>query len=168
MYNTPVVMRFKRENLNYSIGNYAYVESHVMSDDAECSKHLAADILAEGNRDRVTRVLGIAHAGVLEMLYPYTKKSMASEDVDDNMWEPKEYRIEMMVPETFSQTTVHLLKGLIHDYMVYRVLEDWMMFVKNETAAEQWRVRAAEAADKITEAKNSRIGGALERRLSVF
>ena len=161
-----VVLKFKRENLDYSIKNYAYIESHVMKDEAECSKHMVSDICEEGNRDRVTRLLGVIHAGVVEMLYPFTKRDAVEEIINDDIWEPKEYIVEIHVPITFSRTTCHLLSRLIHEYMVYKVLHDWLSITNSGDpgAAKHWLEKADEAAAEINGIKNTRTG-TLERPL---
>lgn len=164
-----VTLRFRRENLDYSIRNYAYIESHVMSEDQECSRHMVCDIGEEGNRDRVTRLLGAIHAGVVEMLYPFTKTEAVEEIIDDDIWEPEEYVVEIHVPATFSRTSCHLLSRLIHEYMVYRVLHDWMTITNSGSpaAAQHWLEKAAEAASEIEGLKNMRTG-TLERPLRPF
>lgn len=161
-----VVLKFRRENLDYSIKNYAYIESHVMNDEAECSKHMLCDICEDGNRDRVTRLLGVIHAAVIEMLYPFTKKEVVEEYITDDLWEPDDYIIVIHVPTTFSRTSCHLLSRLIHEYMVYRVLYDWITMVDagNQIAAAHWLEKAGEAATEIEKLKNMRTG-ALERPL---
>lgn len=153
-----VKLRFRRENLDYSIGNYAYIESHVMPDEAQCGKHMVSDICDDGNRDRVTRLLGVIHAGVIEMLYPYTKREAVEETIDDGILEPDEYVVEIHVPPTFSQTTCHLLSRLIHEYMVYKVLHDWLTMTDKEDprAAQHWLEKAEQAAGEIARIKNHR------------
>lgn len=155
-----VVLKFGRENLDYSIKNYAYIESHVMEEEQECVKHMVSDICEEGNRDRVTRLLNVIHAGVIEMLYPYTNREVVEETIDDRLWEPDEYVIELHVPATFSQTTCHLLSRLIHEYMVYRVLYDWLTMTDrgDDRAARHWWEKAAEASGEIESIKNMRRG----------
>lgn len=162
-----VVLRFRRENLDYSIGNMAYVESHVMSEEAECRKHVVADILDEGNRDRVTRILGVIHAGVIEMLYPFTKIGAVEEEIVDDIWEPEEYLIEVHVPETFSRTSLHYLSRLIHEYMVYRVLSDWLSIAGDPNSASwrMWIEKASEIEGEIERLKSHRTGATLERKL---
>lgn len=164
-----VVLKFRRENLDYSIKNYAYIESHVMKDETECSKHMVCDIGEEGNRDRVTRLLGVIHAGVIEMLYPFTKREAVEETINDDIWEPEEYIIAIHVPATFSRTTCHLLSRLIHEYMVYRVLHDWLTITNSgdPIAAKHWLDKADEAAAEIDSIKNMRTG-TLERPLRPF
>lgn len=160
-----VVLKFRRENLDYSIKNYAYIESHVMKDEEECTKHMICDISEDGNRDRVTRLLGVIHAAVIEMLYPFTKLEAIEEVINDDIWEPEEYIVEIHVPTTFSRTTCHLLSRLIHEYMVYRVLYDWLtMTGADPGVASSWLEKAMEAAGEIESIKNLRTG-TLERPL---
>lgn len=155
-----VTLRFRRENLDYSIKNYAYIESHVLRDDAECSKHMVCDICEDGNRDRVTRLLGVIHAGVVEMLYPFTKRDAIEEIINDDIWEPREYVVVIHVPATFSRTSCHLLSRLIHEYMVYRVLHDWLSItdVENPGAARHWLEKAEVVEREIQSLKNKRTG----------
>lgn len=155
-----VVLRFRRENLDYSIKNYAYIESHVMDEGNECVRHMVCDIGEEGNRDRVTRLLGVIHAAVIEMLYPYTKREAVEEVIVDDMWEPEEYVVEIHVPKTFSQTTCHLLSRWIHEYMVYRVLYDWLTITDsaNTAPARHWLEKAQEAESEIESIRNLRTG----------
>lgn len=155
-----VVLRFRRENLDYSIRNYAYVQSHVMGDGRECSKHTLCDVCEDGNRDRVSRLLAVIHSEVIEMLYPFTKHEAVEEVTVDDLWEPKEYVVVMRVPEAFSRTSVHLLNGLIHEFMVYRVLHDWITMVAPEDVAmaAHWKEKAEAAAGEIEKLKNARRG----------
>jgi hypothetical protein len=152
-----VTLKFKRENLDYSIKNYAYIEGHVMSEDAEHNRHMVIDIEEDGNRDRVSRILSVVHGGVIEMLYPLTKVEAVEEEVVDDIWEPEEYVVELSVPTTMSRTTIHLLSKLIHEYMVYRVLHDWLT-ITNGDAAAHWADKAAEASAEINRIKNERTG----------
>lgn len=68
-----VSLEFSRKALIYDISNCAYVEGDVMPADDEHSKHQVFDIAEDGNIDRVTRILDLAHAECVEMMYPYTK-----------------------------------------------------------------------------------------------
>ena len=57
-----VRLTFKREELLYDIRNNAYVEGDVMQVNDAHDRHQVQDIGEEGNIDRVTRVLDLAHA----------------------------------------------------------------------------------------------------------
>lgn len=161
-----VTLKFKRDQLLYDINNYAYVEGHVMKEEDECRKHTTIDIGQDGNIDRATRILAVVHAAVVEMLYPYTKKEVVEETIDNMFWQPEEYVIELTVPQTMSQTTLHLLCRLIHEYMVYRVLADWLSITSPEAAA-NWAAKAEATANEINSTKNLRRG-ALTRPLNPF
>lgn len=150
-----VKLKFIREQLLYDIKNYAYIEAHVMGEDMEHARHMLADIGEKGNVDRVTRILAVVFSSVIEILYPYTKQEPVEEEIDDRLWEPEEYVIEMSVPVTMSRTTLHDLSKLIHEYMVYCVLADWMGTTHPEAAA-NWAAKAAMKKEEIEDAKNMR------------
>lgn len=150
-----VRLKFLRKELLYDVKNYAYVEADVMGEEKQHAQHVLADIGEEGNVDRVTRLLAVIHAAVIEMLYPYTKKEAIEEEIDDRLFAPEEYLVELHVPVTMSRTTIHLLSRLIHEYMVYRVLADWLS-ITNPEASANWSAKAAATEEGINEIKHSR------------
>lgn len=118
---------FLREELLYDIENYTFVSGDIMPVEDEHLKHQVFDVAQEGNEDLVTRVLNLAHAECVESLYSYTKTPCIQDDkLDDKLVVPEEYEIELALPKQFSRTTVLLLKELIHDYFVCRVLVEWL------------------------------------------
>lgn len=162
-----LTLYFKRENLLYDIKNLAYVEGDIMPDEAQHAKHATQDIGEEGNEDRVSSVLGVVHAAVCELLYPYTKHETEEEmALTDDPERPELYVIDMEVPVDFSHTTAVLLERLIHEYMVYRVLSDWLGMTNGGRAA-VWESRAAAAASEIRRNVNNRPGRT-RRRLHPF
>lgn len=150
---------FKRSELVYDAENYSFVEADIMDADKEHARHQVYDIGQEGNIDRVSRVLNLAHAECVEMLYPYTKEEVEEDDCElcDTLRHPCVYRIEMSLPEGFSMTTVRLLKQLIHEYMVCRVLADWMS-ITNPDSQKNWEDKIRTAKGKIQTALVSRTG----------
>lgn len=153
-----VTLVFHREQLIYDIRNYAYIEGHVWGEENQHAQHTLVEICEEGNIDRVNRILGVVHAAVIEMLYPYTKQEpVDNEAIGDRIWTPEDYRIEMRVPARMSRTTLHLLSRLIHEFMVARVIYDWLSITHPE-AARNWLDKALEAEQEINSIKNSRTG----------
>lgn len=71
-----VTLTFKRTELLYDAENYSFVEGDIMKADDEHARHQVFDIAAKGNIDRVTRVLNLAHAECVEMLFPYSKEEI--------------------------------------------------------------------------------------------
>lgn len=154
------VLAFLREELLYDIRNYAYVEGHLIipKNTEDHRPHVIQDIGEEGNVDRVTRVLDLAHARVVEMLYPFTKKEYTEylAPLDDVFIESPEYIVAMQVPEGFSHTTLQYLERLIHEYFVAHVLWDWLM-IANPEAAASWRVKLDNIESSIKSAKAIRV-----------
>lgn len=118
---------FRRDELLYDIENYTFVTGDLMPAEDEHLKHQVFDVAQDGNEDLATRVLNLAHAECVESLYPYTKTPcIQDEELDDKLVVPEQYEIELALPKQFSRTTVLLLRELIHDYFVCRVLVEWL------------------------------------------
>lgn len=183
-----VKLTFKREELLYDIRNNAYVEGDVMQVNDAHDRHQVQDIGEEGNIDRVTRVLDLAHAECEEALFPYTKENVEQETEMDDMptyvestadaEEEKftnespvekptgDYVIGLLVPEDYSKTTVRLIVKYIHEYMVCRVLNDWLS-ITNPPAAAKWKEKQDEMLEGMKEAVNFRVGR-VRRTLTPF
>lgn len=150
-----VRLKFLRNQLLYDIKNYAYVEADVMGEEKQHAQHVLAEIGEEGNVDRVSRILAVVHTAVIEMLFPYTKAEPIEEEIDNCLHAPEEYVVELNVPNTMSRTTIHHLSKLIHEYMVYCVLADWLS-ITNPQAAANWTAKAEAIKEQIKEVKNLR------------
>lgn len=160
VYNNKVVLVFKESELLYDISNLAFVEGDIMPTQDEHDRHQVFDIAEDGNIDRVRRVLGLAHAECVELLYPYSRKCVGSSEYrDDVLTEEDEYAIMMKVPADMSRTTIDLLEKQIHEYMICRVLVDWMSItnLKNPVSAQNWKAKLEEAKEEIQTLMNARI-----------
>ena len=150
-----VRLKFLRDQLLYDIKNYAFVEADVMGEEKQHAQHVLAEIGEEGNVDRVSRILAVVHTAVIEMLFPYTKAEPSEEEIDNCLHAPEEYVVELNVPTTMSRTTLHHLSKLIHEFMVYCVLADWLS-ITNPQAAANWTAKAEAIKEEIEEVKNLR------------
>ncbi|MBR5835203.1 MAG: hypothetical protein IKY66_03470 [Bacteroidales bacterium] len=151
-------LTFKRSEVLLDIGNYAYVVGDIMQVDTEHARHQVLDICQEGNIDRVSRVLNLAYSEVVEMLYPYTKELCEKvETTSNDLDAPQEYIITMELPDDFAKSSVTLLTKLIHEYFVYRILEDWLSITAGKYA-EVWDKKIENIRSKIHSAKNKRAG----------
>jgi len=159
-----VRLRFLRSQLLYDIKNYAFIEADVMGEEKQHAQHMLADIGEEGNVDRVSRVLAVAHTAVVELLYPLTKQDPIEEEIDNCLSAPDEYVVELNVPQGMSRTTLQLLSKLIHEYLVYLVLADWLSITDPEASA-KWAEKAQLTEEEISKAKNTRPG-AFTRKIS--
>lgn len=103
--------------------------------------------------DRVIRILSLAHADVVERLYPFTQHEIHHPVVDDRLREKPVYGIFLNVPETYSQTTLNLLGGLIHELMVCIAIADWMS-ITNPPKEETWKRKAEATLTRINQVKS--------------
>ena len=157
-----VVIILKREQLLYDIRNYCYIEGDMMPEGAQHGRHLVQDVGEEGNVDRVTRVLDLAHDDVVERLFPFTQHEIRHPVVDDRLREQPVYGVFLNVPESYSQTTLNLLGKLIHELMVCLAMADWMS-ITNPPKEEAWRGKAEGLFARINEVKG-RWGGRVRIR----
>lgn len=151
-----VVLKFQRDELLYDIKNCGYIESHTLGDDTEHNKHLIADVGEDGNVDRMTRIMSMCVSICRELLYPFAKKDVSRTEYDDVLRE-KDYTIEMEVPLTYSQTTLHLLEKLIHEFIVCRCISEWLS-ITNPQKAEIWATKAEHAERCIRSSVSRRTG----------
>nr|DAV37249.1 MAG TPA: hypothetical protein [Caudoviricetes sp.] len=166
--NKTVTLIFKRAELVYDAENYSFVEGDIMEANDDHAKHQVFDIGQEGNINRVTRVLNLAYTECVEMLYPYTKEIIPEdqEALDDVLSAPEKYNITLTVPESFSLSTVKLLKNLIHEYLVCRVLADWMS-ITNPKSQANWEDKIVTLKTKIQTSLVSRAHK-VRRKLKPF
>lgn len=151
-----LTLLFGREELLYDIANIAYVEADIQQVREEHDRHQTFDITQDGNCDRVTRVLDLAHSLCVEALYPYTKGNVTDGfELSDIFSETDTYIISMRVPQTFSETTARLLEQLIHEFLICYTLYDWLAITKPE-AAEAWKTKADTALAKVKRIINTR------------
>lgn len=158
---------FLRDELLYDISSYSFVTGDIMPTEDEHQRHQVFDVAQDGNEDLATRMLNLAHAECIESLYPYTKVScIKDEKLDDKLAVPERYEIELALPKEFSRTTVVLLRELIHDYFVCRVLGEWLG-TTYPTAQPYWKERFEELKTRMQQALLGRRKP-LRRKQSMF
>ncbi len=160
-----------RDQLTYEIAQMGYVEGDVMPADDEHDRHQVIDVIQDGNVDRVTRILDLAFAECVDILFPYTRQDVDEGFETDNWLEEEdEYKIDLWVPKGMAENTILLVKKQVHEYMVCRVMADWMATanVKNPNATQNWQAKLDAAREGI-EAAMVRIGRyKVRRKLSPF
>lgn len=162
-----VFLVFHRKDLLYDIGNNSYIQGDVMDAKDEHERHQVMDVCQDGNVDRATRILNLAFQECVNMLHSYTKEDVAEEtSLDNGFGAPDIYEMRLVVPVDFSKGTVELLKNLIHEYMVCRVMEDWLSLT-HKPAQPVWEEKVKVLNGKILSCMNAR-GGKIRRPLKPF
>jgi len=164
-------MAFIREQLLYDIANVAYVHADVMPTDDDHARHQVFDVIQDGNIDRVTRILDVAYAEAVELLYPFSKQQLCPLRPyfnDDTLQESDAYIIDLKLPDNFSRTTLELILRYTHEYMVARVLAQWLRIAGAPSDAwQQWYELYNDIEARIRSALNARLSRT-RRTLSPF
>ncbi len=151
-----VTLEFEIKEILYDITNMAWVEGDLMdSVDYNHVRHLVQDITEDGNRDRVMRIVDLAHAEANEMLYPWSREEIkdAPLTLNDEPKEEDKLDIILNVPTRTSQGTINLILKLVHEWIVCRVLQDWLSITYPESSA-VWAAKIEELKEAIRNAKN--------------
>lgn len=159
------VLEFQYSELLYDIKNNCYIEgraldAHGVRHGASVEEkagivHLIQDVGEDGNRDRVNRVLELTHSQVTELMSAYTKRDVTKEVQTDTAEEPEVYVIMLELPSDFSQTTLDYMEKLIHEWMVARVMVDWLGMHWQEKAM-VWERKAEGLEEEIRGSVNAR------------
>lgn len=158
---TNAALVFRRAELIYDIRTIAYTIGDVLPAEQQHQKHLVQDIASEANLPFAMRVLNLSHRECVEMLFPLTRGELPEtlHAGDNRLAEPNNYIIFLHLPAKFSLSTFELLDPAVHDYMVYRVLYEWLALVFPEKA-EAMAAHVATAKERILRILNHRNGRA--------
>lgn len=163
---------FLRSQLLYDIANTSWALGDALPAESGHAKHLVQDIANEQNADRAGRVMELCTAAAAEMLFPYSKYAQGDfEQRDDRGGIPERYVIDLHVPPCFSRGTGRLLESLVHEYIVARVIAEWLK-VCGSAAWQVWMQTAQGHAQEISaikdEMKARQFSGRLRRPCKPF
>lgn len=94
----------------------------------------------------------LAHAECVEMLFPYAMKEITDSEETQN----DGYSIVITVSKEMSQTTVSLVERQINEYIVSRLIAEWMM-VCNIDSHSYWLERYTSIRKQINRTLLSRM-----------
>lgn len=161
------VITFLRPELLQDIAGLAYVEGDMIQSEDPHESHQLQDIVEDGNIERVTRVLDLTFAEVVELCYPFTKMQMENDYRPNDIYHEQEaYRLTMTVPATMSKTSIDYLEKLVHELLVCRVMADWTSITKPSVTS-NWNAKADDVRSRIVSALSKR-GIRVRRPLTPF
>lgn len=145
-------MKIKKSALLYDIQNLAFVIAD-NNDNLNHGLHRVRDICQDGNLDRVSRMLNLAYAEILNYLAPI----LIPPSIDlsrDYAADPHDYEL-IWTSDTPLATSITpeikmKIKESCHEYMVCRVLADWLTVTFPE-AAEEWKLKTQETSKSLKE-----------------
>ncbi len=143
-------LTFLLTEILYDIRNDAWITGDALITEDAHDRHLIQDIAEDGNKDHISRVLDMAEAEVNDFLYPFTKTEPEDGIELTDRYELKDkYTITLSLPSTFPGTSTERLRRLIHQYFVYRVIEDWLRITGKADLADIWLTRLTGVIDDI-------------------
>lgn len=160
IYWKEASLMFHTQEILDDVAQLAFVEGDVMPAESNHERHQVQDIVEDGNRDRVMRVIDLAVAELTNMMYPYSK--MPSDDGEyrvNHLMERDMYVIDLTLPDDFAESTLSYLNKLMHEFIVCRVMDDWMSITNlgNKESALNWTQRIEDLQSRIGSAMNTRI-----------
>lgn len=168
-------MKISKKELLYEISNLAYViaDTH---DSSRPDLHRVRDICEDGNIDRVSQILTLSYSEILVVLLPIlhcpkTSSSPENQSADN----PSDYFSIKLSSAGLSKPSVTAemafrIKETVKEYMIARVLADWL-FITLPEAADVWKFRFLAALETLKECVSETVSnGSLtcRRRLSPF
>lgn len=163
---------FYLDELLYDIRNIAFIEGNARELRGGGDQHLTYDIAEGGNLDRVRRVLDLAFSQVQDALYPYTRSPLSEGTSEqhhrDDVLEAdrEEYTLCLVVPAMLSRHALCHLERWIHEWLVCRVLADWMSLI-GEPSYQLWLEKAELARGEALRVIRKRAGK-IRRKMSPF
>ena len=166
-------MKIRKKALVYDISNIAYTIADTGEHDNH-ALHRVRDICQEGNIDRVSRVLGLAYAIILDTLSPIV--CCEKIDVDkDRSQTVYDYEINFRDDESMKYCLTAekklKIKETAHEFMVSKVMYDWLGIVL-PMAADVWKERMECLLASLKEIASEVAAGAetvsFGRRLNPF
>lgn len=166
-------MKIKKKALLFDIANMAYTVADTGEENRH-TLHRVRDICEEGNIYRVSRVLGLAYSEILSALSPLITSTKFDPN-RDNSSDPHDYLIsfrkEGWLKFALTKERQLRIKEAAHEYMVCRVLADWLAITLPE-AADVWKFRTDSAMESLKEVVaailSSSLTASFTRRISPF
>ncbi len=149
-------LRIYRDELLYDIESICYLEAlSLESREADSSvPHIIYNVCGAANIDRVLRLIGSVYAHAAELLSSIGKKECITQSVDNRLLSPEFFDICLNQQCKIAASMISHLTHLVHQYIVYRVVAEWMS-VPNPTASTKWGDKAALIAAEIRTSVNS-------------
>jgi hypothetical protein len=164
--NSEATITLRTDDLLYAVANCAYITGDTMEQDDEHGRHMVFDLTQKGNIDRVRSMLDMAYARSVESLYPYCK-SPVEDGLELGATEERDaYLYELSLPKGVSKSSLLLLRELLKEYMLDKVLADWLS-ITYPSAAENWQQKLSRTEDEIRAVMSLRAHP-VKRRMSPF
>ncbi len=147
-----------RNEIIDDLANVNYIQSNANMEDDSRKQSLVQEIGEDGNRDRVVRIMDLAFGEVKSGLYKHLADAH-DEDVlrTDDFKIVADYVMRLKVNLKSRDDMLEYIKNLTHEFIVARVLEDWLELHGRADEAGVWTKKAETALAKISDAVKSNV-----------
>lgn len=143
-----MTLTFYRNELIYDIANILYLCSDKWKETDDHGSHIIADATEDGNIDIINRYICLAASEARELLHRHTGQLAENKDTDDTKENPDSHTIEINLPESITEHSALMLTRLIHLYIVWRGVAEWLDIAMPE-ASQLWHAKALALTESI-------------------
>jgi len=152
MVMKKIQLTFYTEELLSDISTYCMASADAVATGGR-DVHNTKDVLDDGNREVVQRIISRQLYECMHILYPFAKAPIRSCYYDNDTKDVEAYVIELDFPYERNETDVRMLQENIQSYIVYKCLSEWLALTLPETGQWQmWESKAQEQREMITTA----------------
>lgn len=155
-------MTLRRSDLLFKVGNAARIVKDSIPDEDKTHemRRWVEDILDDGNSERVTDLLDLAFADILEWMDTHLQDVDTEGDVDVDEDDDYIFRVSARLGAHKA-----ILKPRFEEYMVAYVLWQWLLHKGFESQAAPWLAEMELMREKVRDVIN---GGRMKRPMSPF
>ena len=151
-------MVLQQEELVQDIRNNAYIVADAIKTDNPDDRARIRDIAELNNREKMFRWMDLSVGMVANFLTLWSAKYNSGNTlVSDRYKELACYHIHLEVPKGFPENTFIYVKDLAHEFVVSRVLYEYLKIVWPDAAA-VWKETADGLEEKIKDIANKQYG----------
>lgn len=156
MCNRTITISLSVSELMLGITSSLHVMSDALiEDDDSHLKHIYRDVLDGVNLHLTVRYIDRAYSDCVNLLHSLTQEPVAEDfTLDDSPKIPESYEVHLLVDERFSNAQALSLKNLLHDYIVYFAVYQWLTLIGAQTQSECAEI-LANLREKITQTADS-------------
>lgn len=162
MHKEGRTIAVRRPHVLFKVANAARIEADALPDESRDNevRKMLLDIMDDGNSERVTELLDLAFADILEMA---GDEEDAIEDADIDV-DDDDYVLTLRKSVTPKKAN-RVLRPRIEEYMVAYVLWQWLMYKGYAALSEAWHTRVEDMKSAV---KSLLKGSRTKRPMSPF
>lgn len=142
-------LTYHLEELLLDISNRCLIAAKAVKADGNSIANDAFDVLDDGNREIVLGIIERLMFECMNILFPYASCSIDSRKHCNRPKEVQAYAMTLRFSHERSETQVMELNRTVHDYVVCKVVAEWMAMALPNANWQKWETKAQELRERI-------------------